>query len=33
VTDELAARTRISRADLEDELERRRFQLAEVGRA
>jgi hypothetical protein len=33
VTDELAARTRISRADLEDELERRRSQLAEVGRA
>lgn len=33
VTDELATRTGMSRADLEDELDRRRLQLAEVGRA
>lgn len=33
VTDELATRTDMTRADLEDELDRRRLQLAEVGRA
>jgi len=33
VTDELATRTGMSRADLEDELDRRRLQLAEFGRA
>ncbi len=33
VTDELATRISMSRADLEDELDRRRGQLAEVGRA
>jgi hypothetical protein len=33
VTDELAMRTGMSRAGLEDELDRRRLQLAEVGRA
>jgi hypothetical protein len=33
VTDELATRTGMTRADLEDELDRRRRELAEIGRA